>query len=67
MSKVVDGIVKDLKNIPESLRNKMKGMDKGRLIRMSIPYVIVGYVCDKTAWMYRHTAGELFPRLMDTA
>ena len=53
MSKVVDGIVKDLKNIPESLRKKMKGMDKGRLIRMSIPYVIVGYIYDKTAWMYR--------------
>ena len=53
MSKVVDGIVKDLMNIPESLRKKMKGTDKNKLIRMSIPYVIVGYFCDKSAWMFR--------------
>ena len=40
MSKVVDGILKDLKNIPESLRKKMKGTDKNKLIRMSIPYAV---------------------------
>ena len=67
MSKVIDGIVKDLKNIPETIRKKMKGTDKNKLIRMSIPYVIVGYFCDKSAWMYRQVDGELFPRLMDTA
>ena len=67
MSKVVDGIVKDLKNIPESLRKKMKGTDKNKLIRMSIPYVIVGYFCDKSAWMFRQVEGDFFPRLMDTA
>ena len=67
MSKVIDGIVKDLKNIPEALRKKMKGTDAKKLIKMSIPYVLVGYVCDKAAWMYRHTTGDLFPRLMDTA
>ena len=67
MSKVVDGIVKDLKNIPESLRKKMKGTDTKKLIRMSIPYVLVGYVCDKAAWMFRQTKGDLFPRLMDAA
>ena len=67
MSKVVDGIVKDLKNIPESLRKKMKGTDKNKLIRMSIPYVIVGYFCDKSAWMFRQVEGDIFPRLMDTA
>ena len=53
MSKVVDGIIKDLKNIPESLRKKMRGTDRNKLIRMSIPYVIVGYFCDKSAWMFR--------------
>ena len=67
MSKVVDGIVKDLNNIPESLRKKMKGTDKNKLIRMSIPYVIVGYFCDKSAWMFRQVEGDFFPRLMDTA
>ena len=67
MSKVVDGIVKDLKNIPESLRKKMKGTDKAKLIKMSIPYMLVGYVCDKAAWMFRQTKGDLFPRLMDAA
>lgn len=67
MSKVVDGILKDLKNIPESLRKKMKGTDKNKLIRMSIPYVIVGYFCDKSAWMFRQVERDLFPRLMDTA
>ena len=32
MSKVVDGIIKDLKNIPESLRKKMKGTDKSPML-----------------------------------
>ena len=67
MSKVVDGIIKDLKNIPESLRKKMRGTDRNKLIRMSIPYVIVGYFCDKSAWMFRQVEGDFFPRLMDTA
>ena len=66
MSKVIDGITKDLKKLPENLKSRMKGMDKKKLIRMSIPYVIVGFVCDKAAWMFRHTKGELFPRLMKT-
>ena len=66
MSKVVNGILKDVKAIPENLKKKMKGTDAKKLIRMSIPYVLVGYVCDKAAWMYRNTAGDLFPRLMNT-
>ena len=67
MSKVVDGIVKDLKSIPEYLRKKIKETDMSRLVRMSVPYIIAGYVCDKAAWMYRQTTGEVFPRLLDTA
>ena len=66
MSKVIDGILKDVRAIPEKLRKMLKSMDTKKLVRMSIPYVLVGYFCDKAAWMYRNCSGELFPRLMST-
>ena len=66
MSKVVDGVLKDVKAVPENLKKKMKGTNAKKLIRMSILYVMVGYFCDKAAWMYRNSSGDLFPRLMST-
>ncbi len=51
MSKVIDGIIKDLKSIPKTVQEKTKSVDKKKLVLMSIPYVLVGYFCDKLAWL----------------
>ena len=67
MSKIIDGIVKDIRSIPQSLKGQMKGVDRNKLIRMSLPYVLLGYFADKSACMFRHAKGDLFSRLMETA
>ena len=67
MSKIIDGIVKDITSIPQSLKGQMKGVDRNKLIRISLPYVFIGYFADKSAWMFRHTKGDFFSRLMETA
>ena len=36
MSKIIDGIAKDLKAIPETLKAKTAGVDKKKLIRLFI-------------------------------
>ena len=58
MSKIIDGIVKDLKAIPETLKAKTAGVDKKKLILMNFPYILVGYFCDKIAWLWRVSPGS---------
>ena len=58
MSKIIDGIVKDLKAIPETLKAKTAGVDKKKLILMNLPYVLAGYFCDKIAWLWRVSPGS---------
>lgn len=41
-----------------SLTEKLPVIDKKRLVIQNIPYVIVFYLVDKIAWLYRHCAGE---------
>ena len=53
MSKIIDGIAKDLKAIPETLKAKTAGVDKKKLILMNLPYILAGYFCDKIAWLWR--------------
>ena len=50
MSNIVQGIAKDLKAIPENLKAKLKGADTKKLMLLNIPYILVGYFCDKVAW-----------------
>ena len=57
MSKIIDGIVKDLKAIPETLKAKTTGVDKKKLILMNLPYILAGYFCDKIAWLWRVSPG----------
>ncbi len=40
------------------IREKMAFIDGKRLAMQNIPYVIVFYLADKTAWLYRHCVGE---------
>ena len=58
MSKIIDGIVKDIKAIPEMLKAKTAGMDKKKLILMNLPYILAGYFCDKIAWLWRVSPGS---------
>ena len=58
MSKIVDGIAKDLKSIPEKLKAKTGNIDKKKLLLMNLPYVLAGYFCDKIAWLWRVSPGQ---------
>ena len=57
MSKIVDGIAKDLKSVPEKLKAKTGNIDKKKLILMNLPYILTGYFCDKIAWLWRVSPG----------
>lgn len=46
-----------LKNM---IREKMPPIDTKRLVMLNIPYVIVFYLADKVAWLYRHCVGDPF-------
>lgn len=58
MSKIIDGIAKDLKAIPETLKAKTAGVDKKKLILMNLPCILAGYFCDKVAWLWRVSPGS---------
>ena len=58
MSKIVEGIAKDLKSIPEKLKTKTGNVDKKKLLLMNLPYVLAGYFCDKIAWLWRVSPGQ---------
>ena len=58
MSKIIDGITKDLKAIPEMLKAKTAGVNKKKLILMNLPYILAGYFCDKIAWLWRVSPGK---------
>ena len=57
MSNIIEGITKDLKAVPQSLKAKAKGADVKKLLIMNIPYILVGYFCDKAAWLWRVSEG----------
>ena len=40
------------------IREKMLPVDVKRLAMLNIPYVIVFYLVDKLAWLYRHCVGD---------
>ena len=57
MSNIVEGIAQDLKSIPDNLKAKVKGTDTKKLLLLNIPYILVGYFCDKVAWLWRVSLG----------
>lgn len=46
--------------IAGSLSEKFSMIDKKRLLMMNVPYIIVFYLVDKLAWLYRHCIGNSF-------
>ena len=57
MSNIIEGITKDLKAIPKNLKAKVGGMDTKKLVLLNLPYIFVGYFCDKVAWLWRVSEG----------
>ena len=57
MSNIIEGITKDLKAIPQNLKAKAGGMDTKKLVLLNLPYIFVGYFCDKVAWLWRVSEG----------
>ncbi len=53
MSKIIDGIVKDIKSVPEKAKAKLKGGDTKKLLLQNFPYLLFAYVFNKVAWLYR--------------
>lgn len=58
MSKIIDGIAKDLKSIPKKLKSKTSGADTKKLILLNLPYILAGYFVDKVAWLWRICEGD---------
>ena len=57
LSNIIEGITKDLKEIPKNLKAKAGGMDTKKLVLLNLPYISAGYFCDKVAWLWRVSEG----------
>ena len=57
MSNIIEGITKDLTEIPKNLKAKAGGMDTKKLVLLNLPYIFAGYFCDKVAWLWRASEG----------
>lgn len=57
MSKVIDGIKKDLAAIPKIAKEKMHRSDLKKQVLLNLPYLMVVYFCNKAAWLWRVSAG----------
>ena len=58
MSKVIDGIVKDIKVVPQKLKAEIGKVDKKKFCIMNLPFFLTGYFCDKIAWLWRVSPGQ---------
>lgn len=62
MSKIIEGILKDLKEVPEKIKEKAGKADTKKLLLMNLPYIFVGYFCDKVVlqdtWLFEGTVRE---------
>ena len=53
MSSIISGIAKDLKAVPKMLKEKAGGIDIKKMLFLNLPYIGVGYFCDKVACLWR--------------
>lgn len=51
------GIPEWIGRLAGSIKGRLPPIDKKRLIMLNIPYVIVFYLADRVAWLYRHCVG----------
>ena len=57
LSKVIDGIKKDLAAIPKMAKEKTHRSDLKKQVLLNLPYLMVGYFCNKAAWLSRSSDG----------
>ena len=58
MSSIIEGMTKDLKTLPKRLKTKAEGADTKKLVLLNLPYVLAGYFCNKTAYLWRMAEGS---------
>ena len=46
MASIIQGIAKDIKNIPKTIMGQTKSLEPKKVILKVLPYVIFGYVAD---------------------
>ena len=64
--KILKGIIKDLRNIPVNVTQNIKELDKGRMVRMSVPYLAVAFFFNKASFVYRHMKGTYITKVLKT-
>lgn len=47
-----------IRKLAADVKGRLPTMDGKRLVMLNIPYVIVFYLADKVAWLYRHCMGD---------
>jgi hypothetical protein len=57
MGNILEGITKDLKKIPDTVKKKAKSLDAKQVTLKVLPYAIFGYVADKSL---KHKCGLKF-------
>lgn len=66
MSKIVDGMIKDMKSVPEKAKAKLQGGDTKKLLMLNFPYLLFAYFINKMAWTYRNSEKEAaFDKVLD--
>ena len=66
MSKIVDGIIKDIKSVPQNAKAKLKGIDAKKVLLQNFPYLLFAYFFNKMAWLYRISTKEAtFDKVFD--
>lgn len=55
---MITGIQKDFKELRKKLKVKGSEVDRKKLFLISLPYLLVGYFCDKAAWLWRISPGK---------
>ena len=58
------GIPELMRKLAGNVKERIPPVDTKRLIMLNIPYVIVFYLVDKVAWLYRHCVGGLLVEKM---
>ncbi len=62
---IFEEIAKELKSIPGKMKEKTDSMKGKKIILKNLPYILVGWFCDKAAWLFRAAEGEnVFEKLM---
>lgn len=60
MSKILDGICGDLKKLPDHFVKEIKRQGPKKLLLRYGPYVLIGWCCNKIAWLFHYTTGNNF-------